>query len=128
MTWIRNRSLYVVIRWQVLFTVFMALVCGWLLGIHGAASGFLGGMVSVISSTAYALIISHHKGYTAGSTIRTALRAEAVKIVVIIVSLWAVFTVYKEVVPVALIGVFIVAVIIFSLALFVPTDSKDNFK
>lgn len=128
MSWIRNRPLYVVIRWQVLFTVFMALVCGWLLGIHGAASGFLGGMVSVISSIAYALIISRHKGYTAGSAIRTALRAEAVKIIVIIASLWAVFAVYKEVVPVAFIGVFIVAVIIFSMALFVSADSKDNIK
>jgi ATP synthase protein I len=128
MTWIRNRSLYVVIRWQVLFTLIMALLCGWLSGIHGTVSGFLGGMVSVISSTAYAMMVSHHKGYTAGSAVRTALRAEAVKIIVIIFSLWAVFTAYAEVVPIAFIGVFIITVIIFSMALFVPDGTKDNLK
>ncbi|SDH03043.1 ATP synthase subunit I [Nitrosomonas sp. Nm132] len=125
MPWIRNRSLHVVIRWQVLLTAFMALVFGWILGLHGAVSGFLGGMVSVMSSTIYALIISSHKGYTAGGAIRTALRAEAVKIIVIIASLWAVFAAYKEVNPTAFIGVFIMTVIIFSMALFVPNDSKD---
>lgn len=128
MTWIRNRSLYAVIRWQVLFTLFMALLCGWITGIHGAFSAFLGGMVSVISSLAYAMMVSRHKGYTAGSAVRTALRAEAVKIVIIIFSLWAVFAAYTEVVPVAFIGVFIMAVIIFSMALFVPNDAKDNTK
>lgn len=128
MPWIRNSSLQVVIQWQLLFTLFMALVLWWLSGLHSAISGFLGGMASVISSIIYAFIISRHKGYTAGSTVRTALRAEAVKIVVIIVFLWTVFAVYKEVVPIAFIGVFIMAVIIFSLALFVPTDSKDNIK
>lgn len=125
MPWIRNRSLHVVIRWQVLFTAFMTIVFGWVLELHGAVSGFLGGMVSVISSTVYALIVSRHKGYTAGEAMRTALRAEAVKIIVIIVSLWTVFAAYKEINPTAFIGVFIMTVIIFSMALFVPNDSKD---
>ena len=126
MAWIRNRSLQVVIRWQLLFTVFMALVLAWFLGLHGAISGFLGGMVSVISSIVYAFIISRHKGYTAGGAIRTALRAESIKIVTIIVSLWTVFAVYKEVHPIAFIGVFIMTVIIFSMALFVSNDAKDT--
>ncbi|MCO6428261.1 ATP synthase subunit I [Nitrosomonas communis] len=125
MPWIPNRALYVVIRWQVLFTAVMALILGWMLGLHAAISGLLGGMVSVVSSVLYALIISRHTGYTAAGAVRTALRAEAVKIIIMIVSLWAVFAVYKQVNPTAFIGVFIVAVIIFSLALFVPNDSKD---
>ena len=82
----------------------------------------------MISSLAYAMMVSRHRGYTAGSAVRTALRAEAVKIVIIIFSLWAVFAAYTEVVPVAFIGVFIMAVIIFSMALFVPNDAKDNTK
>lgn len=123
MAWIRDRSLQVVIRWQLLFTVIMVIVLAWLLGLHGAISGFLGGMVSVISSLVYALMISRHKGYTAGSAIRTALRAESIKIVTIIVSLWAVFAVYEEVHPIAFIGVFIMTVIIFSMALFVSNDA-----
>lgn len=125
MPWIRNRSLHMVIRWQVLFTAFIALIFLGVLGLHGAISGFLGGMVSVISSAVYALIISRHKGYTAYGAIRTALRAEAVKIVVIIASLWTVFAVYKEINATAFIGVFIMTVLIFSMALFVPDDSKD---
>ncbi|SDW64332.1 ATP synthase protein I [Nitrosomonas communis] len=126
MPWIRNKPLHVVIRWQVLFTVFIALVFWGVLGLHGAISGFLGGMVNVVSSTFYAFIISHHKGYTAGGAIRTALRAEAIKIIVIIVPLWAVFAVYKEVNASAFIGVFIITVIIFSMALFVPDNTKNS--
>ncbi|SDY55374.1 ATP synthase subunit I [Nitrosomonas sp. Nm33] len=125
MPWIRNKPLHVVIRWQVLFTAFIALVFWGVFGLHAAISGFLGGMVSVISSIIYALIISRHKSYTAGGAIRTALRAEAVKIVVIITLLWTVFAVYEEVNASAFIGVFVITVIIFSMALFVPDDSKD---
>jgi len=49
-----------------------------------------------------------------------ALRAEAVKIVLIVALLWVVLSVYESVVIVAFIGTFTVTVIVFALALFVP--------
>jgi ATP synthase protein I len=48
-----------------------------------------------------------------------ALRAEAVKIVLIVALLWIVLSIYKSVVIVAFIGTFIVTTIVFALALFV---------
>lgn len=98
------------------------------MGAHGAASGFLGAFVSVFSMAAYAVVISRHRGYSASGTLRTALRAEAVKIIVIIVALWGVFAVYEDVVPIIFIGSFIVAVIISSLAIFVPETPKGDKK
>lgn len=84
--------------------------------------------MSVFSMTAYAIVISRHRGYSASGTLRTALRAEAVKIIVIIVALWGVFSAYEEVVPIVFIGSFIVAVIISSLAIFVPETPEGGKK
>jgi len=89
-------------------------------GVEAAISGFLGVAVSVVAGVAYAAMLSRHKGYSASGVLRTALRAEAVKLLVIIVSLWLVFVMYKGLQPVLFIGSFIVAVLISSMAVFVP--------
>ncbi len=91
------------------------------MGVHGAISALLGGFVSIIASVLYAMLIDRHEGYTADEVVKTALKAEAIKISVMIVLLFGVFLLYKEVVPIVFIGVFIVAAIIFSMALFVTT-------
>ena len=110
--------------WQLLATGLMAIACGWFVGMHGAISALLGGLVSVVASLVYSLLIDRHKGYTAGEVVKTALKAEAIKILVMIILLFGVFLLYKEVVPIVFIGVFIVAAIIFSMALFVTTAKK----
>ncbi|HMV11846.1 MAG TPA: ATP synthase subunit I [Nitrosomonas sp.] len=121
MSWIRNEPLRRVVFWQTLATGLATLVCGWLMGMHGAISALLGGLVSIAASLAYAVLIDRHGGYTAGDVVKTALKAEAIKISIMIVLLLGVFLLYKEVVPIVFIGVFIVAAIIFSMALFVTT-------
>ncbi|MBK7354113.1 MAG: ATP synthase subunit I [Nitrosomonas sp.] len=121
MSWIRNGPLRRVVLWQALSTGLMTLICGWLVGVHGAISALLGGFVSIIASVLYAMLIDRHEGYTADEVVKTALKAEAIKISVMIVLLFGVFLLYKEVVPIVFIGVFIVAAIIFSMALFVTT-------
>ena len=121
MSWIRNEPLRRVVFWQTLATGLATLVCGWLMGMHGAISALLGGLVSITASLVYALLIDRHEGYTAGDVVKTALKAEGIKISVMIVLLFGVFLLYKEVVPIVFIGVFIVAAIIFSMALFVTT-------
>ncbi|WP_256250753.1 ATP synthase subunit I [Nitrosomonas sp. Nm51] len=115
----------IVLRWQLLITIVMACALALLMNLQYAVSAFLGGMVSIISSAAFAVIVSRHKGYTAGGTIRTALRAEAVKIFLTIALLWIVFKTYDNVNAFAFIGTFILTVIAHSLALFV-SDSKDT--
>lgn len=124
MSWIKNRPLDIVLRLQLLVTLMAALVIWFFLSNHGAVSAVLGGAVSVISSAAFAMIISRHKGFTAEGTIRTALRAEAVKIILTVSLLWIVFKNYEDVNAFAFIGTFILNVLVYSMALFVSDDTK----
>lgn len=124
MSWIKNRPLNIVLRLQLFVTLIAALVIWFFLSMHDAVSALLGGAVSVISSAAFAIIISRNKGYTAEETIRTALRAEAVKIILIVSMLWMVFNNYEDVNAFAFIGTFILNVLVYSMALFVSDDTK----
>ena len=124
MSWITNRPLYIVLRVQLLVAMVVAVVVWYFLGVQGAISALLGGLVSVISSAAFAIIISRHKGYTAGETIRTALRAESVKIILTVSLLWLVFKFYENVNAPVFIGTFILAVLVHSFALLIADDTK----
>lgn len=110
-------------RWQLMVTVAMVLTLGLVWGFHGAASALLGGVISIISAAAFAAIISRYRGSTAGGAMITALKAEAVKIVIMIVLLWLVLTLYKDVIAAGFIGTFAVTVLIFGMALFVTDDA-----
>ena len=124
MSWIKSKPLYIVLRVQLLVAIVVAVVLWFFLGKQGAISAFLGGMVSVISAAAFAIIVSRHKGYTAGETIRTALRAESVKITLTVSLLWLVFKFYENVNAPAFIGTFILTVLVHSLVLLVADDTK----
>ena len=124
MSWIKNRPLKIVLRVQLLITLAVAVAVGVFLGMQSAISAALGGSVSVISSAAYAIIVSHHKGYTAGETVRTALRAESVKIILTVSLLWVVFKFYENLNASAFIGTFILTVLTYSMALLASDDTK----
>ncbi len=124
MSWIKSGPLKIVLRAQLLITLVVAVAIGIFLGLQSAISAALGGGVSVISSAAYAIIVSHHKGYTAGETIRTALRAESVKIILTVILLWVVFKFYEDLNAFAFIGTFILTVLAYSMALLVSDDTK----
>jgi ATP synthase protein I len=125
-SWITVKPLQTVLRWQLLSTTIITIGLAAIYGAEIAVSALLGGMVSVISSAVFAVIVSRHKGYTVGGTIRTALRAEAVKISVIVLLLWLVFKVYENVNAIAFIGMFILTVIMHSMALFVSEKNKQE--
>lgn len=124
MSWIKNRPLKIVLQLQLLVTSIVAVVIWFFLDIQSAVSALLGGAVSVISSAAFAMIVSRHKGYTAEGTIRTALRAEAVKIILTVSLLWIVFKNYEDVNAFTFIGAFIFNVLVYSMALLVSDDTK----
>lgn len=124
MSWIKNKPLKIVLRVQLLITLVVAVAIGVFLGMQSAISAALGGSVSVISSAAYAIIVSHHKGYTAGETVRTALRAESVKIILTVSLLWVVFKFYENLNASVFIGTFILTVLAYSMALLVSDDTK----
>ena len=124
MSWIKNRPLSIVLWVQLLLTLIVAVVFGFLSDLHGAISTMLGGMVSLISSAAFTVIISRHKGYTAGETIRTAVRAEIVKISLIVILLWVVFKSYESINAFAFIGTFVLTVLAHNVALFVSDNKR----
>lgn len=126
MSWIRNRPLGIVLRVQLFLTLAMTSVLVVLSDLHSAISAMLGGMVSLISSAVFAIIISHHKGYTAGEAIRTAVRAELIKISLIVILLGIVFKSFENINPFAFIGTFILTVLAHSMALFVSDRNIKN--
>ncbi|MDC8445923.1 MAG: ATP synthase subunit I [Nitrosomonas sp.] len=125
-SWITVKPLQTVLCWQLLSTVIITIGLTACCSAEVAVSALLGGMVSVISSAVFAVIVSRHQGFTAGGTIRTALRAEAVKITLIVLLLWLVFKVYEDVNAFAFIGMFILTVIMHSMALFVSEKINKN--
>jgi ATP synthase protein I len=124
MPWTGNKPVRVVMRWQLIATLAMVLILGLIWGFHGAASALLGGFVSIVSAAAFGAIISRYRGSTAAEVLITAVKAEAVKIIVMITLLWLVMTLYKDVVAVGFIGTFVLTVLIFGMALFVTDDAK----
>ena len=75
-------------------------------------------LVGVLGCTFVALA-ARSKPKSAGEALHAALRAEAVKVVLMFVLLWAVLATYKNVVAIGLIGTFIAAVLIFTMAVWV---------
>jgi len=116
----------VVLRIQFIVTVLVASAFLIFLDIHSALSALLGGAVSVISSAAFAIIVSSEIGYAASDTIRLALRAEAIKIVLTVSMLWAVFKFYANVNAMLFIGTFVLIVLIHGAALLVTDDAKKR--
>ncbi|HJV96231.1 MAG TPA: ATP synthase subunit I [Albitalea sp.] len=114
-----TKPIRTVLRWQLIATAGLALAGGFAAGTHGALSAALGGAVSVGAGLASAVVASKGKAQSAGGVLTGALLAEAVKIGLIVILLWLVLTAYSDVVVPALIGSFLVTVLIFSLAFFV---------
>ena len=77
----------------------------------------LGGGSIVAANVAYALVIGLSTPRSAGATLRVVVRAETVKIALIVLELWLVFSHYPDLVPFAFVGAFVVAVLIWPVAL-----------
>ena len=106
---------------QILSTTAVSLLSAWLAGVHGAISALLGGSIGIIAGLAFVALAARSKPKSAGEALHAALRAEAVKVVLMIVLLWAVLATYKNVVAIGLIGTFIATVLIFTMAVWVRT-------
>ena len=117
---LENKPIRTVFRWQLYASLVLALVGGIWIGHDGALSALLGGLVNVTSGYVYGWFASKRsKGNTAGEVLRTLFRAEASKIILIVMQLALVMMIYKDVVPLALIGTFVITVMMFSMAIIV---------
>lgn len=106
-----------VIGLQVLCTAAAMLLGAWLAGMHGAISAALGGSIGVIAGLAYVALAARSKSKSAGEALYEVLRAEAVKIALMIVLLGIVLAAYRDVVALGLIGTFVATVLIFTMAI-----------
>jgi ATP synthase protein I len=120
------------LKWQLIATISVALIAyilaesmGVVSGEHAAVSALAGGMSAVLGGLAGAMIARNgDKKNNAGSILITMLKAEAVKILVIVMLLFLTFKLYNEhLVPIALI-LGLAASAILSGAAFIGLDKK----
>jgi ATP synthase protein I len=105
--------------WQLIATGIIAGAgaLGW--GWHGALSGLLGGITNVAAGAAYAGVVGLANPASAGGTLLTAFRAEAIKIVLIVLQLWLVLTMYADVVHAVFFAAFVVTVLVTQAAILI---------
>jgi ATP synthase protein I len=115
----KRKPFRIVLAWQGGWTALAASLAGWLGGRHAAVSAALGGAIAIAGCLAFAWLVGRNRALTADGILLTALRAEAVKVLVLFALLALVLATYKYVVVTALIGSFIVAIVIFGFAFFV---------
>jgi F0F1-type ATP synthase assembly protein I len=111
------RPVRAALAWQLAATAVGAAVAGLFGSTHAAISAALGGGVVIVANVASACTVRLSAPRTAGATIQTLLRAETVKVALIVLELWLVFSGYREVVALALICTFIVTVLLWPVAL-----------
>jgi len=122
MVLLQSKPIRMVFRWQVYATAAITLVAGSLWGINAGISALLGGLVSMGAGAVFAIVVHTGKAGSAAGVLRVALRAEAAKIIAIVLLLWLVLTTYKEVVALGFLGAFAVTILIFSAAIAVRDD------
>ncbi len=115
----KGRPFRTILAVQAGWTVVAAVIGGWLGGRHGALSAALGGGSAIAGCLAFAWLVMRNRALTADGILFTALKAEAVKVLVLFGLLALVLATYKNVIVVALIASFIVAIVIFGFAFFV---------
>jgi ATP synthase protein I len=101
--------------WQAVATAVIAVLSATLADLDGFLSAVLGGSIGVAGVLAFALVSSGDCA-APSDAVRLAVRAEAVKIAVIVLLLWLFFTVYAGMVVLAFIGAFTVSVLLSGVA------------
>lgn len=94
-------------------------IAGLWVGLHGALSALFGGLVNVTAGAVFGWFATRSSKRSPAEVLLAVFRAEAGKVALIVAQLWLVLTHYKQVVPVAFFGTFILTVILFSMAIFV---------
>ena len=116
---IEGRPIRTVLKWQSYATAASMLIAGLWLGPHGALSALLGGLINVTAGTVFGVVATHSRKRTAGEALIAMMRAEAGKVVLIVVQLWLVLAYYKALLLGPFFGTFVLTVIFFSMAIFV---------
>ncbi|HTS22881.1 MAG TPA: ATP synthase subunit I [Casimicrobiaceae bacterium] len=105
--------------WQAVASLLIAAPSGWLAGWHGLVSALLGGLVNVFAGSVFGMLAGLGRPTTAGGTLHTMIRAEAAKITVIVLQLWAVLGGYRDVVLGAFFAAFVVTLLVSQAAILI---------
>jgi ATP synthase protein I len=116
---IERKALRTVLRWQVYATVASMLIAGILMGTHAALSALAGGFINVVAGTVFGVVATRSSKRTAAEAMIGVIRAEAAKIVLIVVLLCLTLAGYRELVVVPFFATFVLTVIFFSMAIVV---------
>lgn len=122
MAGLRSKPFRTVLRWQAIATAALTVIAGGLAGYHGALSAALGGLVSIAAGLAFVGVASMSRAESPGTVMAGALRAEGVKILVIVLLLWLVVATYESITMTAFVATFILATVLFSAAALVHRD------
>jgi ATP synthase protein I len=114
-----------VLRWQAIVTAALTLVAALVWGGDGAISAALGGAVNIVAGWVYGMWGAQGKARTAGEALRTMLRAEAIKVILVIAGLGLVLANYRDIVHVAFFATFVITVGVFAAAIAVP-DAEEK--
>ena len=112
-----GRPLRLVLRWQFGAAAAGAAVAGMVGGRHAALSALAGGLIPWVAGWGYAATASRATVGAVGDTLRILIRAESIKVGLIVMQLWLVFTAYRQVVIPALLATFVIGIAIFSMAI-----------
>jgi ATP synthase protein I len=103
--------------WQAIVTVAIAAIAGFAVGVHGAWSAMLGGSINLAANGLYALAYGLMRPVGPGGAVIAAVRAEASKILLVMLLLAAVLLMYRDMVPTAFLATFILTALLFRLVL-----------
>lgn len=115
------------VKWQILATSIVALLAYFLAGLHGATSALVGGAAAIAGGfTASCIARRSDNKNQAGVILISLLKAEAAKILVIVLLLWIAFKVYANIVPLALILGLAAAALLSGAAFFALNEKSDT--
>lgn len=103
-TTIISRAVNQAARWQVIATALVTLALLAFADIHAAVSALMGGSAVIAGCYAGAAVAGNSGNTNPGALLLTLLKAEAVKIAVIVLLLLVIYKYYEELVPLALVG------------------------
>ena len=125
-TYLTSPPVRATLFWQAGATAGVALVAGVWVGVDGAISAVLGGLITILAGIAFAIVVTLRKQPSAESTVVTMFLAEGAKIAALIVLLWAVITGYRELVAAAFFTAFVITVLLNRVAFRVRGTHADE--
>ena len=121
---IEGKPVRTVLRWQLYATAASMLIAAFWSGSHAALSALLGGLINLTAGVAFGLVATHGRKRTVGEALRALMRAEAGKVLLIVVQLWLVLVYYKALMLAPFFGTFFLTVIFFSMAIFIREHDR----